>query len=242
MLTLLMVFFTTTSVSCTSVDFSLRAEAEAKTLSLERNWFEVGSASSSRFSGDSSSRWNFFTLKMLELEMDSCSSSCLLYILIFSFSLSRESWRMMMFFLSSSGCRISSFSLTATSLQILSEEPRLTDLCPSPFSAFIFVLMAADFVLFSFFSTALMFMLLVAFLIISSFISSGSRPTLFSSTAPKVLGELLGEVVVGEVPEQLRLLLAEQAQPDLGSELLDHNLAAFEVLDKHEVPEQARSP
>ena len=89
MLTLLMVFFTTTSVSCTSVDFSLRAEAEAKTLSLERNWFEVGSASSSRFSGDSSSRWNFFTLKMLELEMDSCSSSCLLYILIFSFSLSR---------------------------------------------------------------------------------------------------------------------------------------------------------
>ena len=31
MLTLLMVFLTTTSVSCTSVDFSLRAEAEAKT-------------------------------------------------------------------------------------------------------------------------------------------------------------------------------------------------------------------
>ena len=220
MLTLLMVFFTTTSVSCTSVDFSLRAEAEAKTLSLERNWFKVDSASSSRFSADS------------------CSSSCLLYILIFSFSLSRESWRMMMFFLSSSGCRISSFSLTATSLQILSEEPSLTDLCPSPFSAFIFVLMAADFVLFSFFSTALMFMLLVAFLIISSFISSGSRPTLFSSTAPKVLGELLGEVVVGEVPEQLRLLLAEQTPPDLGSELLDHNLAAFEVLNKHAVPDK----
>ena len=63
MLTLLMVFFTTTSVSCTSVDFSLRAEAEAKTLSLERNWFKVDSASSSRFSADSSSRWNFFSLQ-----------------------------------------------------------------------------------------------------------------------------------------------------------------------------------
>merc|ERR1719510_297922 len=48
---------------------------------------------------------------MLELEMDSCSSSCLLYILIFSFSLSRESWRMMMFFLSSSDCKMSSLML-----------------------------------------------------------------------------------------------------------------------------------
>ena len=54
----------------------------------------------------------------------------------------------------------------------------------------------------------------------------------------EVLGELLGEVVVGEVPEQLRLLLAEQTQPDLGSELLDHNLAAFEVLNKHAVPDK----
>merc|ERR550539_892664 len=111
MLTLLMVFLTTTSVSCTSVDFSLRADADAKTLSLERNWLRVDSASSARFSADSSSRWNFFTLMMFELEMDSCSSSCLLYILIFSFSLSRESWRMMMFFLSSSDCRMSSLML-----------------------------------------------------------------------------------------------------------------------------------
>merc|ERR550532_2822780 len=111
MLTLLMVFLTTTSVSCTSVDFSLRADADAKTLSLERNWLRVDSASSARFSADSSSRWNFFTLMMFELEMDSCSSSCLLYILIFSFSLSRESWRMMMFFLPSSDCRMSSLML-----------------------------------------------------------------------------------------------------------------------------------
>merc|ERR1719228_2281976 len=107
-LTLLTVFLTTTSVSWTSEDFSLREEAAANTLSLDLNWLRVDSASSALASELSSSRWNFFTRMMLELEIDSCSSSCLLYILIFSLSLSRDSWRIIMFLRSSSDWRTSS--------------------------------------------------------------------------------------------------------------------------------------
>lgn len=52
-LTLLMVFLTTTSVSWMSVDFSLRTEAAANTLSLDLNWLRVDSASSALFSAHS---------------------------------------------------------------------------------------------------------------------------------------------------------------------------------------------
>jgi len=72
-LTLLIVFFTTTSDSWTSEDFSERTDAAAKTRSLDLNWLSVDSASSALASELSSSRWNFLTRIMLELEMASCS-------------------------------------------------------------------------------------------------------------------------------------------------------------------------
>merc|ERR1719461_692943 len=47
---------------------------------------------------------------ILELEICSCSSNWRLYILIFSFNLSRDSWRMRMFLRSSSDCKSNSLT------------------------------------------------------------------------------------------------------------------------------------
>merc|ERR1719192_2445688 len=104
-------FLTTTSLSTSLTSLDFDSAAAAKTLCWLLKLFRQDSASSALDSADSSSLWNFLTLMMLELEMDSCSSSCLLYILIFSFSLSRDSCRIRMFFLSSSDWRSSSLML-----------------------------------------------------------------------------------------------------------------------------------
>merc|ERR1719195_1756962 len=103
-------FLTTTSLSTSLTSLDFDSAAAAKTLCWLLKLLRQDSASSALDSADSNSLWNFLTLMMLELEMDSCSSSCLLYILIFSFRLSRDSCRIRMFFLSSSDWRSSSLT------------------------------------------------------------------------------------------------------------------------------------
>merc|ERR1711973_112606 len=82
---------TTTCLSTSSMTVSRFDSAVAKTLALDLKAFKLLSASSARLSAASNSLWNFLTRIMFELEICSCSSNWRLYILIFSFNLSRDS-------------------------------------------------------------------------------------------------------------------------------------------------------
>ena len=124
---------TTTCLSTSSTSTCLLDSAEAKTRALDLKVqlrisqryqyvvfliyflmylkeFRLDSASSALDSAASNSLWNFLTRMILELEICSCSSNWRLYILIFSFNLSRDSWRMRMFLRSSSDCKSNSLT------------------------------------------------------------------------------------------------------------------------------------
>merc|ERR550534_1267373 len=100
---------TTTCLSTSSTTVSRLDSAVAKTRALDLKAFKLLSASSARASEASNSLWNFFTRMILELEICSCSSNWRLYILIFSFNLSRDSC-MMMILRSSSDCNKSALT------------------------------------------------------------------------------------------------------------------------------------
>merc|ERR1711971_1464811 len=101
---------TTTCLSTSSTTVSRFDSAVAKTRALDLKAFKLLSASSALASEASNSLWNFFTRMILELEICSCSSNWRLYILIFSFNLSRDSCKMIMFLRSSSDCNKSALT------------------------------------------------------------------------------------------------------------------------------------
>merc|ERR1719322_672685 len=108
--TLALDLLTTTCLSTSSISTCLLDSVEANTRALDLKEFRLVSASSALDSAASNSLWNFLTRMILELEICSCSSNWRLYILIFSFNLSRDSWRMRMFLRSSSDCKSNSLT------------------------------------------------------------------------------------------------------------------------------------